>query len=249
MRRNSRLASVAALIIALSVWSAAISIFRINPIILPSPLAVLRAFGSNWSNLLFNTGVTMLEAFAGFVLGSGVAYVVAIAFVRWSVVRDAMYPYAIALKSTPLIAIAPLLTMWFGDGMAAKIIMAALVAYFPVLVGSVQGLSNLDQELVDLMRSYSASWWQVLTKVRVPRSMTHVFAALKTASSLAVVGAVIGEFTGSASGIGHTINVASYYFQTALVFAAVISVSLAGIAFFGLVGLVQQRMLTWEQQL
>jgi NitT/TauT family transport system permease protein len=241
--------AVIAFIVVLAAWSLTVRCFRINPVILPPPIAVLQAFVTNWRSIATNTGITMAESILGFTLGSITAYFVAIAFVRWHTVRDGFYPYAIALKSTPLIAIAPLLTMWFGDGMLAKVVMAALVAYFPVLVGAVQGLTSLDPELLDLMRSYSASWWQVLVKLRVPRSMSHVFAALKTASSLAVVGALIGEFTGATRGIGSVINMASYYLQTATVFAGVLAISLAGIAFFGVVSLVQQKVLTWEPPL
>lgn len=247
--RERLLPATIALIVVVGLWSGAVAVFNINPVILPAPTAVVASFVQNWSSLLINTGITMAEATLGFALGSISAYAVAIAFVRWRVVRDGFYPYAIALKSTPLIAIAPLLTMWFGDGFLAKVVMAALVAYFPVLVGAVQGLTSIDAELLDLMRSYSASWWQVLTKVRIPKSLSHVFASLKTASSLAVVGALIGEFTGATKGIGSVINMASYYLQTATVFAAIIAISLAGIAFFGIVGLAQRKILTWEPPL
>jgi NitT/TauT family transport system permease protein len=249
MRRISYWPSVAGFAIFVAAWWGIAVGLKINPIILPTPRAVLGAFAQNWSRLVIETAITMAEAVLGFVLGGVAAYLVAVAFIRWHVVHEAMYPYAIALKSTPLIALAPLLTMWLGDGVAAKVVMAAIVAYFPVLVGAVQGLANVDQELSDLMRSYSASWWQVLVKVRVPRSMNPVFAALKTASSLAVVGAVIGEFTGSTRGVGHLINIASAYFETPLMFAAVITLSLAGVAFFGLVSLAQRKVLDWEVQL
>jgi NitT/TauT family transport system permease protein len=249
MWRERVLPAAAAFVIVVVLWATASIAFGLNPLILPPPGAVLVAFIQNWRSLLINTGITMAEAVLGFLVGAASAYAVAITFVRWRVVRDGFYPYAIALKSTPLIAIAPLLTMWFGDGLLAKVVMAALVAYFPVLVGAVQGLTTIDPELLDLMRSYSASWWQILTKVRIPKSMSHVFAALKTASSLAVVGALIGEFTGSTRGIGSVINMASYYLETATVFAAVIAISLAGIAFFAVVSFVQERVLSWEPPL
>lgn len=151
-----------------------------------------------------------------------------------------------ALKSTPLIAIAPLLVLWFGNGVLSKIVMSALVAFFPVLVNSVNGLANIDAEALDLMKSLSASKLQILIKIRVPASLPFVFASLKIASSLAVVGAVIGEFTGATQGIGHLIVTSSYYLETALMFAGVGMISLGGILFFGLVAYLERRLVFWR---
>src|SRR4029077_6357432 len=139
-------------------------------VIMPAPSDILSATGSQFSRLLQETGVTLLESLLGFVLGSAIAYILAIAFVYSPAIQDALYPYAIALKSTPLIAIAPLLVLWFGNGVSSKVVMSALVAFFPVLVNSVTGLSAVDPDILTLMRSLSASEWQVLTKIRMPNS-------------------------------------------------------------------------------
>lgn len=233
------------LVFLLLLWQAADAVFDFNKIILPSPSEIGRAFAENYPILFKETGITLIESISGFLLGSVVAYLLAIAFVHSRTAQQAVYPYAVALKSTPLIAIAPLLVLWFGNGMLSKVVMSALVAFFPVLVNAVTGLSSVDSEAIDLMKSLSASRLQILTKLRIPNSAPYVFASLKIASSMAVVGAIIGEFTGSIQGIGHLINTSSYYLDTPLMFAGIAMISLGGILFFGLVAFLEERIVFW----
>ncbi len=220
------------LLLVLAVWAAAVRLFHVNHLVIPTPLEVGRALVLKRGILARQTAITMSEALGGFVLGSVTAYLVAILFVYSDTLRRAFYPYAVALKSTPIIAIAPILIIWFGNGLFSKVVMAALVAFFPVLVNAVDGLSSVGVDTMDLMQSLTASHWQVLVKVRIPNSLPALLAGLKVASSLAVVGAVIGEFTGATEGIGYLINVSSYYLDTPLMFAGVIMIGLAGVAFF-----------------
>ncbi len=227
-------------------WEGADALFDFNEIVLPTPAEILCAFWDNAPRLFKETGITMFESVLGFLAGSTVGFLLAILFVHSGTAQDAIYPYAVALKSTPLIAIAPLLVLWFGNGVLSKIVMSALVAFFPVLVNSVNGLSSVDAEALDLMKSLSASNLQILNKIRIPASLPFVFAALKIASSLAVVGAVIGEFTGATQGIGHLIVTSSYYLETDLMFAGVGMISLTGILFFGLVAYLEKRLVFWQ---
>lgn len=227
-------------------WELADRVFDFNSVILPSPSEIFVSFQENYSLLLKQTSITMLESILGFLLGSIVAYLLAILFLFSNLMREALYPYAIALKSTPLIAIAPLLVLWFGNGMFSKVIMSALVAFFPVLVNSVSGLNAVPKELLELMKSLSATPWKILIKVRIPYSLDYLFSSLKIASSLAVVGAVIGEFIGSTEGIGYLINNASYYLDTALMFAGIIMISIGGIAFFGLIAYLEEKVIFWK---
>ncbi len=240
------LVPLAALVVLLGVWELGVPLFHLNRLVLPRPSEIARAAAMNFSRILSETGVTMLESVVGFLLGAVVAYVAAIVFVHSAIIEEALYPYAIALKSTPLIAIAPLLVLWFGNGLLSKVVMAALVAFFPVLVNAVQGLSAIEPEAFDLMRSLSASRLQILWKVRIPNSLPFLFASLKVASSLAVVGAVIGEFTGATRGIGFLINTSSYYLETPLMFAGVMMISLSGILFFGAVAWLEKLVVFWE---
>lgn len=228
------------------VWQTAVYLLEINPIILPSPIEIAAAMYEHPVRLLRETGVTMSEAILGFCLGSAVAFIMAVIFVHSDTIRDAVYPFAVALKSTPLVAIAPLLVLWFGNGMLSKVVMSAVIAFFPVLVNSVNGLLNVDRDTIDLMRSLSASRLQILIRVRIPSSLGFIFASLKIASSLSVVGAIIGEYTGSTRGIGYLINTSSYYLETPLMFAGIIMIAVGGIAFFAAISFLEQRLLFWQ---
>jgi len=246
-RNSIILAPILLFVIIISTWEIADRIFDFNTVILPSPSEIYRAFSEHYIILFKETSVTMIESILGFLLGSIIAYLLAILFTFSNLARDALYPYAIALKSTPLIAIAPLLVLWFGNGMFSKVIMSALVAFFPVLVNSVNGLNAVPKELLDLMKSLSASSWKILIKVRIPYSLDYLFSSLKIASSLAVVGAVIGEFIGSTEGIGYLINTSSYYLETALMFAGIIMISIGGILFFGIISYLERKIVFWKE--
>jgi NitT/TauT family transport system permease protein len=236
---------VVSFVILIAIWQTAVRAFHFDKVILPAPLDVVVAIGRNFHRLVVETGITMTESVLGFVAGGGGAFLLAVIFIYSRPVQRSIYPYAIALKSTPLIAIAPLLILWFGNGMLSKIVMSAMVAFFPVLVSSISGLTAVDENMLDLLKSLSANWLQILIKVRIPNSLPYVFASLKIASSMAVVGAVIGEFTGATSGIGHLLTTSSYYLDTPLVFAGVIFITLAGLLFFGLVAYVEGKVVSW----
>jgi NitT/TauT family transport system permease protein len=227
-------------------WQWMADTFNFNKIILPAPSDIFIAVKDNYSLLLKETCVTLFEAILGFLLGGLVAYLLAILFVHSQVIKDALFPYAIALKSTPLIAIAPLLVLWFGNGIISKVVMSALVAFFPVLVNSIRGMAVIDQEVLELMNSLSASRWQVFRKIRFYNSLGYLFSALKTSSSLALVGAVIGEFTGATRGIGHLITTSSYYLETPLMFAGIVMISIGGILFFWLLSFLESKIVFWE---
>jgi len=236
------------LVCLLVAWELADFVFGFKKIILPAPHEIACAFVANWRILFLNTGTTMLESVLGFIIGSLVAFLFGIAFIYSRTVRYAVYPYAVALKSTPLIAIAPLLVIWFGNGILSKVVMSALVAFFPVLVNAVDGLTSIDPEALDLMKSLSANRWQIFWKIRFPHSLPFLFSSLKIASSLAVVGAVIGEFTGATKGIGHLINTSSYYLDTDVMFAGILMISLCGIVFFGFVAYLETKVVFWKKR-
>jgi len=240
------LVPAATAVLFLAIWEAASRLFHINPIILPPPSDIGAALVNDFGDLVVQTSVTMLEAVLGFLLGAGAAVILAVIFVHSRVLQEALYPFAVALKSTPLIAIAPVLVLWFGNGLLSKIVMAAAVAFFPVLVNAVKGLVSIDAEAADLMRSLSASPAQVLWKIRLPASLGYIFASLKIASTLAVVGAVIGEFTGATRGIGNIIKTSSYYLDAPLMFAAIAMIAFGGILFFAAVAWLERRVVFWQ---
>lgn len=236
------------LVVLVTLWEGATALTGVSPLILPPPHTIAIAAVENAVSLMRETGVTMAEAVLGFLIGSGLAYLLAVLFVQSRSAEQAIMPYAIALKSTPLIALAPVIVLWAGSGFASKVVMSALVAFFPVLVAGLRGLREVDPEALDLMHSLGATRWQVLVKIRIPGSLGYLFAALKVASSLAVVGAIIGELVGSTRGIGHLINKSSYYLETPLVFAAIAFISLAAVAFFGAIAYLEKKLVFWQER-
>lgn len=238
---------LAALVLLIAAWECVIIVGHMSPLVLPSPLAIASAGTTHARELTREVAFTMAEALAGFLLGSATAYALAILFVHSRVAEQAIMPYAVALKSTPLIALAPILVIWYGDGFLGKMVMSALVSFWPVLVAGLRGLRAVTPESIALMDSLGATRWQKLWHLRVPGSFGYLFAALKVSSSLAVVGAVIGELVGSNRGIGRIINQSSYYLQTAVVFAAVAYISMAAIAFYGVIALLERRFAFWNE--
>ena len=159
----------------LSSWEIAVKMLDISELILPAPSVVAASLFEHRSTLLVETSFTMMEAIAGFLIAVISGYGFAMLFVLVRPARAALYPYAIALKATPLIALAPLVVLWFGTDATSKVVMAALIAFFPVLVNSVKGLDAVEPEVTDLARSLSAPWWRILLRLRIPSSLPFFF--------------------------------------------------------------------------
>lgn len=227
-------------------WQEGVSRFSVSDVILPSPSAILSSVIEHRTELLRESVITMTEAVSGFLLGSLLGLTLAAWFAYSESAKETLYPYAIGLKAVPMYAMAPILAIWFGTGMEAKIVLAALVSFFPVLVGGVAGFEAATPNERSLFRLLGASRWQEFFLLRFPRSFTHIFPSLRIATTLSVVGAVVGEFMGSSRGLGHLIVEASYYLDTARMFAAVIIVSMIGLLFFGLVSWIEKRVVFWE---
>ncbi len=229
-------------------WQLAVSIFDISYVILPSPWIVTTSFVQHFNSLMYHTGITLLESVIGFVIGSLVGFLIAILFLKYSLVKDAGYPYMVAIKATPLIALAPLYIIWFGNGIFSKIMMAATIVFFPVLVNSYKGLSSVSKEHLELFNSFSASSWQVFWKLRVPTAAPLIFSAFRIGSTFSLVGATIAEFTGAAAGGGHLIMKSSYYLDMGLMFATIIVLAFAGMLFFKLVAIVEKKVVFWVKE-
>jgi NitT/TauT family transport system permease protein len=233
-------------IIIIAGWELIDFLFKIKEIILPNPHEILFTIINNLGELLSHTYVTLLESILGFIVGSVSAILLAILFVYSATSKKALYPYIIAIKAAPLYALAPLLLLWFGNGIMSKVVMSALVAFFPVLVNAVKGFTAVEPEAVDLFKSLSASKWQVFFKLRFPSSLKYIFPALKIASTFAVVGATIAEFTGASKGIGYLIVNSSYYLETSMMFAGILMISLVGILLFYLIEFLEKKVVFWE---
>jgi NitT/TauT family transport system permease protein len=232
-------------VLVVSSWQLIDYLFDIRKIILPTPIEIFSILVNNFSYLLYHTMITMVESFSGFILGSALGLLSAIIFTYSKTLKSSLYPYAVAFKAVPVIAIAPLLIMWFGSGMTSKIIMAAIICYFPPLVGGVKGFSAVTRDHLDLFKSMSATGWDVFWKLRLPASLSHIFPSLKISATFAVLGATLAEFTGASMGIGYIIVNSSYYLETTMMFAAIVMISIVGLMFFYVVDYVEKKVVFW----
>ncbi len=227
-------------------WQFVVWFFKIPTFMAPSPVDVAYAFQQNAGILWTNMLPTILEAFLGFVFGNLVAILLAIWFVHSATAEKAFYPIAVFIKAIPIIALAPILVLIFGNGLAPKIIIAGLICFFPTLVNMVQGLKSASPAMLDLMRVLSASNTEILWKVRLPSSMPFLFAALKIAATSSVMGAIVAEWIGSSFGLGALIIEATYNFRSPLLYATVVIAAVLAVVLFFIVSVVEARMIRWK---
>jgi len=238
---------VAFFIVACSIWEIVVRAFQIPLYILPPPSAIFLEIIHQNIYLLEHTAVTLLEAATGFAIANLLAFGIAAIFAHSPFLEKGLYPYAIALKTTPIVALAPLLVLWFGTDIRSKIVAAGLISFFPVLVNATRGLRTVDEEALDLFESLAATKWQVFRLLRFPNSLPYLFSALKVSTSLSIVGAIVGEFVGANKGLGYLILISSYHLETPAMFAAIVAAALGGVAFFGLVTWAERRILVWQE--
>jgi NitT/TauT family transport system permease protein len=231
--------------IILLVWEFSVFLFKIPNYLLPRPTDIFYSLIESFPILVPHISITLLESFWGFIIGSLFGFLLAIAFTYSSTLEKSMYPYAIALKSVPIVAIAPLLIVWFGNGILPKIIVSAIISFFPVVVNSVKGLNHVDVEALNLFQSLAATKFQVFYKLRLLNSLPFLFSALKMSSTLSVIGAIVGEFSGADKGLGYFILISSHRLETTNMFLGIILASIIGIVFFYIVGIFEFLLAPW----
>ncbi len=231
----------------LILWEVIVVSFKVPDYLFPAPHEVFLKGVELKTSLFIDTIITLFEAVLCFILGCGIGILIAIGFAHSRTLELSIYPYAIALKTIPIIAIAPLLILWFGNGIPAKIIISALICFFPAIVNTVKGLKAVDEDALNLFRSLSATRWQMFKMLRFPNSLPYIFSALKISSSFSIIGAIVGEFAGADKGLGFFILQSSYWLRTTEMFVAIIIISIAGIVFFGLISLIERLMIKWQE--
>ncbi|MAF34947.1 ABC transporter permease [Candidatus Woesearchaeota archaeon] len=243
---RSYLPSALLVTVVIGLWELIVRVFAVPAYLFPPPSLVVQALQDHAATLAQHFGITMLESVLGFGMGSLLGIVLATVFFHVRAVKESTYPLAIAIESTPTVALAPLLILWFGNGIWAKVAASALLCFFPVLVGCMKGFNAVPPEAVDLFNSMGGSKAHIFTKLRFPHSLPYLFAALKVASSLAVIGAIVGEFAGADKGLGYVIVTSGYLLETPTMFAAILLTSVGGMLFFGLVALLDKKILHWH---
>lgn len=238
------------LVAVLGLWQAAVTLGHVAPFILPAPgeVALKAARVIADGTLLSNTAITMVEVLGGLTLGMTVATVLGYALAHSLIVEQALAPYLVASQAIPIVAIAPILVIWFGYGLMSKVLISALIVFFPILINTIAGVRGVPAELRDLMRMLRATRWQTFTKLEVPAALPVLLAGLKVGATLSVIGAVVGEMAGADRGLGVMIGIAKGQYDVARMFVGVFALVGLALALYGLVSLVERRALAWKRQ-
>lgn len=251
------LPTIAVALGVLLLWEFLVIVFNIQQFLLPRPSAIFAEF--KWqvelwltpdeSSLLFDaSGATFWEAIGGFVIGCGAGILVALTTARWTIVSQAAMPFAIAANSVPIIAFAPIMNNWFGlTNPASKMAIVAIIVFFPTMINTVRGLTLVEVRQLELMRSYAASPFKILFSLRIPNALPYIFSALRVASALSLIGAVVAEFFGGPRAtLGVYITQEAAAFDFAKAWTAILMASLMGISLYLLVLLLERRLMPWH---
>jgi NitT/TauT family transport system permease protein len=231
----------------LALWFGVIHIFNVEPYIAPDPYQVLLVMIGQADILLQNTIPTAQECLLGFFLGNGAAILVAVVFVYSKTTERMYYPIAVLFNTVPIIALSPILVLIFGLGMAPKIIIAAIICFFPTLVNMIRGLKSVSQSEMELMRILSANRREIFFKLRLQRSLPYLFSALRIASTTCVIGAIVGEWIGSNLGLGALIIQATFNYRSGLLYAAIFMSSGLAITLFSIVVWLEKCLVHWQE--
>jgi NitT/TauT family transport system permease protein len=239
---------VAAVMVILAVWEGGVRFFGVPAYIAPAPSDVASTISEESLLLLRNFWPTFVESVLGFLIGNLIAISAAVMFVHHKSVEKAFYPLAVFINTIPILAIAPILVLLFGNGLLAKVMIAALICFFPTLVNMVRGLQSVSPQTLELARILSATKWEVFWKIRLPSSLPYLFSALKIASTTCVIGAIVGEWIGADVGLGALIIDATFNFRSALLYATVFVSSGLAVLLFTVVTLAERMVIRWKPE-
>jgi NitT/TauT family transport system permease protein len=247
-RLREYLPALALLVIAPLLWEAGVRLFDIQQFLLPAPSVIIGSFVENFDRLVHVGWFTTKEALGGFAIGCSLGILVAFATSRWTVASETALPFAIAANSVPILAFAPIINNWFGiDNPLAKMVIVAIIIFFPMMINTVRGLTLVDPDVVELMRSYAASDLDILLKVRLPNALPYMFNAFKVAATLSMIGAVVSEyFGGNRSALGIFITQEAAQFRFANAWAAIIIACIVGISFYLVVVIAERLSIPWH---
>jgi len=227
------------------VWKAIVVAAGLPPFILPPPESVAARFVSAWTDGTIepHLATTLLEIALGFVVGAGLGLVAGYALARSALIERLLSPYLVAAQATPILALAPLLALWFGPGLLGKVLICALIVFFPMAVYTMVGIRSVDARLLELGRSLRATRRQVLVTLEIPAALPSIFGGMRVGVTLAVVGAIVGEWAGAEKGLGVLINLArGSLFDIPLLFATLLTISFLGIVLYLVVVVLERRL-------
>jgi NitT/TauT family transport system permease protein len=242
----TRLAPFAGVIMFLVGWQLVVWVFKFPPYLLPGPIEVATTFVDNFQKLAYHGWITTYEMLLGYFLAVAVGIPLAIAITSSQRFDNFVMPTMLFFQVVPKVAIAPLFLVWFGVGTLPKVLVAFLISFFPIVIDAAVGLRSMSAEMRDLARSMGASRMQIFWDFRLPTSLPYLFSGLKVAATLAVAGAVVGEFVGADKGLGYLLLVTNSNMETALMFATIVALTFIGLAFFYVVEFLESLLIPWH---
>jgi ABC-type nitrate/sulfonate/bicarbonate transport system permease component len=226
-------------------WESAVRALRVPAWLLPAPTDILQAMAMAHSLLVWHSWITFQEVILGFLVSLAVGIGLALAIAYSRLVERTVYPIVIASQTVPIVAIAPLLLIWFGYDIGPKVVVVALICFFPIVVNTVDGLRSIDPDMVHMLLTLGARRRHIFFKVQVPNSLPYLFSGTRVAITVSVIGAVIGEWVGASAGLGYFMVRSASQFLTARVFASLVVLAVMGIALFLMVSLIERMAIPW----
>jgi ABC-type nitrate/sulfonate/bicarbonate transport system permease component len=235
------------IILLIVIWETLTRLLNVPIYKLPGPSSIIKVFETNWRLILSHTYVTVFESMVGLLISIVVGLVFAFFMSRWKTVRRILYPLMVVSQTVPVIALAPLILMWFGFGVLPKILIVVLVCFFPIAMNVTEGLVSADKDMIDLMKVMGASQYKIFKEVKLPSALPQFFSGLKIAATYSITGAVVGEWLGAKSGIGifMTRSIASH--RADMLFAAVTVVVILSIGIFKIVEIAERIIIPWNK--
>ncbi len=240
----------AVLVAGLILWEAAVRVFEISPLLIPTPIAVVDQLvrGIRSGVFLAHGFYTIAATVIGFLLGSLAGFLIGVLVSQFDVFNRLIYPYVVAFHTVPKVALAPIIMVWFGFGIWSKVMMSLFICFFPVAVNTIEGLNSVRSEQIMLMRSYRATRWQIFRIVQLPNALPYIFAGLNVGIVLSVIGTIVGEFVGTTMGLGRLLLDFNYAFDIAGVFATLVVLSLIGVVLHSILRAVHYRLVFWQRR-
>ena len=242
------LLGAATFLVVLVLWEEAIRLFDVPEYVVPKPSAAFATLLAEWRLILYYGWVTSVEILLGFIAGGIGGAALAIVVHRYRIVEAALNPLIVFFQIIPKIALAPIFLLWFGFGLGPKVLLVAIIAFFPVTLNTIAGLVATSPDLGHLVQSVGGTRGQYLWRVQLPSALPHIFAGLKIAMTFSVIGAVVGEFTGGSEGLGYLILFSSSQVKTPLLFAALFAIAALGLAMYYAIVALEYAAVPWERQ-
>lgn len=246
------LGPIVAFVVVMALWQLIPAWLGMKPFIFPKPTDVLNAAAEDWKILWEAVRITVVESLVGFLLSAVIGIAVSILLASSVIMERSIYPYAIILQTIPVVAVAPLVVIWFGAGYNSIVVIAFLIGFFPVISNTLMGLNSVDSNMDELFTLYNSSKWQKMWKLRLPAAMPYIMAGLKISCTLSIVGVIVGEYVagigGGKGGLGYAITIAAVQMKTPFLFACGIAAAMLGISFYLIVSLISRRVLgSWHE--